>query len=152
MPSWCTQGQLTLPYLSHTVKISEKSKQVFPCCRSRPNAVYETASRYTFPSISLSLKVSFYLINSVLLRYLASLFHPSENIFPLRRDRPIAMPQITATEPPHKIPVPNNGFQATIQEKKVAQNPSHFTRSDQFTSEITSSLMELSDTETPSLL
>jgi hypothetical protein len=48
----------------------------------------------------------------------ASLIHPSENMFPLMRDRPIAMPQITTTEPPHKIPMPNNEFQVTIQEKK----------------------------------
>ena len=34
------------------------------------------------------------------------------------RDRPAAMPYMTATEPPHKIPIPNNGFQATIKEKK----------------------------------
>jgi len=46
-----------------------------------------------------------------------SLFHPSDNMFPLMRDRPTAMPYMTATEPPHKIPMPNNGFQANIQEK-----------------------------------
>jgi hypothetical protein len=39
-------------------------------------------------------------------------------MFHLISDRPIAMPQITATEPPHKTPMPNNGFQDTIQEKK----------------------------------
>jgi hypothetical protein len=72
-------------------------------------------------------------------------------MFPLMRDRPIAMPQITATVPPHKIPC-QKWIASYDSRKEVAQNPLHFSRREQFTNVIIPSFIELSDTETTSLL